>query len=95
MYHHNWCKKTVRTLKNGEPLYHTKYFSVVLEKYLWTSKTFLRLYIYTRARYVESHGHYRHVFHDRSSHLVDRRSTHFTLQQLTGTSGLHKKYMSE
>ena len=62
------------------------------EKYLWTSKTFLQLYIYTRDRYVESHGHYRHVFRDRSSHLVDQRSTHFTLQQLTGTSGLHKKY---
>ena len=31
------------------------------EKYLWTSKTFLQLYIYTRDRYVESHGHYRHV----------------------------------
>ena len=41
------------------------------EKYLWTSKTFLQLYIYTRDRYVESHGHYRHVFRDQSSHLVD------------------------
>ena len=71
--------------------------STQTDKYLWTSKTFLQLYtcIYTRDRYVESHGHYRHVFRDRSSHLVDRRLTHFTLQQLTGTSGLHKKYMSE
>ena len=53
-------------------------------------------YVYIqRDRYVESHGHYRHVFHDWSSHFVNQRSTHFTLQQLTGTSGLHKKYISE
>ena len=46
--------------------------STRIEKYLWTSKTFLRLYIYIRDRYVESHGHYRHVFHDRSSRVIDR-----------------------
>ena len=56
---------------------------------------FLQLYIYTTDRYVESYGHYRHVFHDRSSHVVDRQPTHYTLQQLTSTSGRHKNSMSK
>ena len=43
--------------------------STQTEKYLWTSKGHLQIYIYTRDRYVESNGNYRHVFQDC---LVDR-----------------------
>ena len=56
-------------------------------KYLWTSKTFLHV-IHKRQVYWKP----RTRFSDRMSHLVDQWSTHFTLQQLTGTFCLHKKY---
>ena len=65
-------------------------YSTRTERYLWTSRLSLQLYIYTTDRYVESYGHYRHVFHDWLSHVVNQQLTHYTLQQLT-TSGSPQK----
>ena len=42
-----------------------------------------------------SHRYYGHVFHDRSCHVIDQWSIYFTLQQLNGTLGFHKKQVSE
>ena len=52
------------------------------------------IYIYTRYRYVKSHGNYRHAFHDWLSRVVSQQLTHFTLPQLTSVSGRHNIGMS-